>query len=379
MKFRKLTLFHRKAYVSCHSHENAQKVIGIINGMVIKKLQITAKLAATEPTKRILQKLHTTLSQAKVGRLPRKNEFPDILKPIRSSPRTKNYRNKCEFTVGRNKESEICVGFVGGRFSDNEYFILPIGDVEHIGSQAKEIAKDFEGFVKESDLPPFDEFKRVGVWRSLTVREFACDVMLIVNVFPIQDKDKEREAKEKLKERYLTLRSFKEQKFRVTSLYWMDLVSNHDQTNAEHLGGTEHVYETVLNCRFRISPLAFFQTNTAGTNVLYDLIGKACGFEKYLKPSEDEKPAPLNPEAEDPPVKLMKVDENSKMEIEPEKKKDLLLLDICCGTGTIGICILKEYIKKLDRKLFCIGVEIVESAIQDAKKNAKDNLLEKDW
>ena len=47
-------------------------------------------------------------------------------------------------------EFQICVGFVGGRFSDNEYFILPIGDVEHIGNQAKEIAKDFEDFVKES-------------------------------------------------------------------------------------------------------------------------------------------------------------------------------------------------------------------------------------
>lgn len=43
-----------------------------------------------------------------------------------------------------------------------------------------------------------------------------------------------------------------------------------------------------------------------------------------------------------------------------------MILDICCGTGTIGIC-LSEYCKKV------IGVEIIESAIEDAKFNCQIN------
>ncbi|KIH58749.1 hypothetical protein ANCDUO_11037, partial [Ancylostoma duodenale] len=44
-------------------------------------------------------------------------------------------------------------------------------------------------------LPPFDEFARVGVWKMLTVREFGGDVMLILTVNPLQDKEKEESLK----------------------------------------------------------------------------------------------------------------------------------------------------------------------------------------
>lgn len=43
-----------------------------------------------------------------------------------------------------------------------------------------------------------------------------------------------------------------------------------------------------------------------------------------------------------------------------------LLFDVCCGTGTIGLTLAKSVAK-------VIGVDIVESAIQDAKSNADRN------
>ena len=41
-------------------------------------------------------------------------------------------------------------------------------------------------------------------------------------------------------------------------------------------------------------------------------------------------------------------------------------MDICCGTGAIGIC-LSKFAKKV------IGVELVESAVEDARKNVELN------
>lgn len=49
-------------------------------------------------------------------------------------------------------------------------------------------------------------------------------------------------------------------------------------------------------------------------------------------------------------------------------RKETLLLDVCCGTGTIGLTCLKEgVVGKL------VGVDIAEPAIADAKLNAEKN------
>ena len=49
-----------------------------------------------------------------------------------------------------------------------------------------------------------------------------------------------------------------------------------------------------------------------------------------------------------------------------EKDEDIILLDICCGTGTIGLS-LAQHVKKV------IGVDICKEAIEDAKINAELN------
>ena len=42
------------------------------------------------------------------------------------------------------------------------------------------------------------------------------------------------------------------------------------------------------------------------------------------------------------------------------------LIDVCCGTGTIGLCL-------ADRCEKVVGVELVERAVEDARENAKGN------
>lgn len=46
--------------------------------------------------------------------------------------------------------------------------------------------------------------------------------------------------------------------------------------------------------------------------------------------------------------------------------KESLLLDICCGTGTIGLTMAKT-VKKL------VGLELCHQAVEDARRNAELN------
>lgn len=91
------------------------------------------------------------------------------------------------------------------------------------------------------------------------------------------------------------------------------------------LFGKNDILETIKDFKFLISPSSFFQVNTLGMEKLYDLV------KKYINPN-----------------------------------KNMEVLDLYCGTGTIGIYVSRE-VKKV------YGVEINRSAIKDAIKNANLN------
>lgn len=96
----------------------------------------------------------------------------------------------------------------------------------------------------------------------------------------------------------------------------------------EHLWGDTLIHETLLGMNFSISPEAFFQVNTQGAEILYK--------------SAIELAAPTNQST---------------------------VVDICCGTGTIGICFSKSCNQVL-------GLELIEKAVEDAKRNVDVNGVE---
>ena len=91
------------------------------------------------------------------------------------------------------------------------------------------------------------------------------------------------------------------------------------------LAKDDHIQEELNGMYFNISSKSFYQINPKQTKVLYDL---AIEFANI--------------------------------------SKDDLVIDLYCGTGTIGL-LASRYAKKV------IGVEIVEQAIEDAKVNARNN------
>ena len=94
----------------------------------------------------------------------------------------------------------------------------------------------------------------------------------------------------------------------------------------EVLDGAACLNEVLLGKRFELSPTAFFQVNREAMNLLLERVA-------------------------------------SVGQCSPDKT---ILLDLCCGTGTIGIC-LAPRVKQV------IGIEMVADAIENAKINAQRN------
>jgi len=97
------------------------------------------------------------------------------------------------------------------------------------------------------------------------------------------------------------------------------------QTKRRLLMGSPIIFEKIGKFKFQVSPDSFFQTNSLGVKTLYD-----------------------------------KIKEFAEIEMGDN------ILDLYCGTGTIGIY-LSTFAKSIT------GVEVVQSAVNDAKANAKIN------
>ncbi|XP_043671012.1 tRNA (uracil-5-)-methyltransferase homolog A-like isoform X1 [Vespula pensylvanica] len=255
--------------------------------------------------------------------------LPCELKPILHAQSTEAYRNKCEFTIGKNIEGDkVIIGFRLSSYAAGCTAVGPIDDLCHIPKNMKTAVKALEEFVQNSGLEPFNPVDHSGYWKQVTARTSRLDqLMLIVGINP-QDL-----ATEKLKELQNQLKEFfesgKGSTIDVTSLYFQTMenksVGSESRNLLQHINGTEYIEETLLEKKFRISPQAFFQVNTLGAEVLY-------------KAAIDM----------------------------AEPTNDTTLLDICSGTGTIGLSFSKHCGEVL-------GVEVVSDAIKDAKQNALQN------
>ena len=89
--------------------------------------------------------------------------------------------------------------------------------------------------------------------------------------------------------------------------------------------GKKHLHETLFDFQFRISPDAFFQVNTMAAEVLYSVVMDLCSL-----------------------------------------GRNTTVLDLCCGTGTIGLVI-------ADKVREVVGIEVIQQAVEDARVNAELN------
>lgn len=257
------------------------------------------------------------------------NGLPCPLLDIIPSPIEKGYRNKCEFTFGKDTKGNSTVGFLLGLYKEGFSAVISVENCLHLSETSKIIAKDLEKMVQESNLPVYDRVSHLGFWRLVQVKTFTSgenSILLQVNGSGISDADLQENKN-------LFIRTVKEMSVEIHSCSFQtwDGVFNgfKEDSTSELLMGTSAIHENLCNVKFQVSPHAFFQVNTPATETLFSLI------KDWVLETE-------------------------------VSSENLVLLDLCCGTGTIGIA-LSPHFKKV------IGVEMVEDAINDAKSNAELN------
>ncbi|KAI7813700.1 tRNA (uracil-5-)-methyltransferase homolog A [Triplophysa rosa] len=285
----------------------------------------------------ILQKLTREIGNNNKAMLPwlfvqkeKHNKLCCPLETIRPSPVQTEYRNKCEFVIGVGADGEDkTVGFRLGKYKGGSCAVVSPSETSHVSSEAKKIVEAFQQFIRTTPYAVYSPETYEGHWRQLTVRTCRTKQTMAIVFFNPQKLQEELEELKGNLRQYFTEGEGKESG--ITSLYFVRMgqrtSAGTEDLPCEHVAGTEWIHEELLGLKFRISPHSFFQTNTPAAEVLYSAVGEWAQLDQ-----------------------------------------DSTVLDVCCGTGTIGISLAKRV-----RKV--IGIELCPEAVEDAKANAEANGL----
>lgn len=246
------------------------------------------------------------------------------VKPTLGMKEPWRYRNKVQLPVGKNKDGKISIGFYAPRSHD----IIDMESCHIQHKEADDVVEIVRHWMDRNGIKPYDEknnFKGAsednlkGMVRHIMVRKgYTTGEVMVV----IVTTTKELPKKEKL------IALLKENIEGLTSIIQNINPKNTNVVLGQEcitLWGNDTIKDYIGDFHFNISPLSFFQVNPEQTRVLYE---KALEF------------AGLTGEE--------------------------TVFDAYCGTGTISL-----FLSQKAKKVY--GVEIIEPAIDNAKKNAEEN------
>lgn len=248
----------------------------------------------------------------RIGGLTAGKDFEYL--PILGMKAPERYRNKAQYPVGV-KSGHVVTGFYAGRthsvVASEDCLIEP----ERFG----EIIKIIREYVQEHKIPVYNEDTGQGIIRHVLLREgmggseiMAC---VIVNAVP---GDKGLSRFEGLSRKLETVSEVK-----------TFLVSHNTAKTNVILGRDETIFfgdgrirDRIGENVYEISAKSFYQVNPVQTKVLYETAAEMAGL-----------------------------------------TGDEVVWDLYCGTGTIAL-----FLAGRAKKVY--GVEVVEDAVEDAKRNA---------
>jgi 23S rRNA (uracil1939-C5)-methyltransferase len=258
------------------------------------------------------------------------------MSPIIGADQTRHYRNKLEYTFAtgkfipteefrRMKAEGISVkdqpgaaGFHVRGFFDKVVEI----DTCHLQDEPTNyIRKAVAQFAVDHQLPFYNTRSHEGWLRNMFVRNTTTGELMINVVLGYEDETHRIKLLDQLLEQFPQI---------TTLLYTINTKKNDSLYDLEPQTyfGKGYIEEKLEDYSFMISPKSFFQTNTKQAEKLYQVT------RDYA-----------------------------------ELDGSQVVYDLYCGTGSIGI-----FVSKLAKKV--IGVEVIEDAITDAKKNAELNKIE---
>lgn len=144
--------------------------------------------------------------------------------PIKESPKTEGYRNKCEFSVGKDVNNESVVGFRLGSYATGFTEVATVEGLKHISDRMKSAVKMFQVFVRKcANMEVFNAQKQAGHFRQLTARTSHDndDLMLVVGINPQSLTEQEMEAFKTDLVEFFTKNEGSS--INVASLYWQEM------------------------------------------------------------------------------------------------------------------------------------------------------------
>lgn len=228
------------------------------------------------------------------------------------------YRNKMTFPVGMSESGEPVCGFYAMKTHD----VVPLGDCI-IGNEMNEsIINTVLDYVKEYKVPVYDEKEHKGIIRRVFIRcaKNTDEIMVVIcaNARSLPHEEALYSALAKLSDR------IKSVVLNINLRHANFALGDENRV----LYGKDRINDILCGIKFKISASSFFQVNPVQTELLYK---KAM---EYADLTGEE-----------------------------------TVMDVYCGIGSISLCAAK-------RAKNVIGIELVKSAVEDARNNAIDNKID---
>ena len=190
---------------------------------------------------------------------------------IERSPKTKEYRNKMEYTFGDEmKDGPLTLGLhKKGKHID----IITVDGCFLVDDDFIKVLTSTVEFFNEKKLPYYRNMSHKGYLRNLVVRKGINTNEMMVNIVTSSQEDFDMtEYKEMLLN--LDLKSELVSILHTINDGLADAV-NCDELRVLH--GRDYIQEELLGLKFKISPFSFFQTNTKGAEELYKIAREFVG------------------------------------------------------------------------------------------------------
>ncbi|WP_271436886.1 23S rRNA (uracil(1939)-C(5))-methyltransferase RlmD [Staphylococcus hominis] len=225
------------------------------------------------------------------------------------------YRNKSQLPVGKDKNNKTIMGYYRQRSHD----IIDMDSCLIQDEKQQELMNDIKQWLNELNVSIYNEKNKKGLLRHVVIRtsRYTNEVMIIF----VTNGSKFKEAEtlvHRLTEVYPNITSIKQN---INNSHSNVIMGKQSMT----LYGKDKITDQLSETIFEISDQSFYQINSVQTEKLYQ---KAIDYAQL--------------------------------------SGNKIVLDTYCGIGTIGL-----YMAPVAKHVY--GVEIVPSAIQDAKQNALIN------
>ena len=258
-----------------------------------------------------------------------KVELPALL-PIIGTTQSKYYRNKIEYTFANKRyllahelddenvsASQDVAGYHAKGIFDK---IVDIQTCYLQPEPTNALRLAVKKFAKENNYSFYDIREHTGLMRTMQVRICTTGEIMLNVVFGYEDQKKIKPLLDFILLQFPQL---------TTLLYTINTKWNDSLHDLEPVtySGKGYVIEKLEEFQFKIGPKSFFQTNTFQAERLYQVT------RAFAELTGNE-----------------------------------IVYDLYCGTGSIGI-----FLSKQARKI--IGVEMIASAVRDAKENSSLNRL----